>query len=148
MIFCRDCQDSQLEVIATRVVGKTPVCDVHLRSRMGLPKKIEPEEAKDMGKWKRTDATTIEAIRKDATAGMGLSAIAEKNGVSWPTAKRYAGNGKGRAGGAKTAKPTRRGGHTNGASNGSYSVQLSTAGMDALWNGLAPEKKAELLKGL
>lgn len=104
MIFCRDCQDSQLEVIATRVVGKTPVCDVHLRSRMGLPKKIEPEEAKDMGKWKRTDATTIEAIRKDATAGMGLSAIAEKNGVSWPTAKRYAGNGKRHAGGGKNGE--------------------------------------------
>jgi hypothetical protein len=32
--------------------------------------------------------------------------------------------------------------------NSLYSVLLSATGMDAIWAGLAPEKKAELLKGL
>lgn len=148
MTLCHDCRDFQRETIATRMVGKTPVCDEHMRSRMGIPKKIEREEPTNMGRGKRLEQSTIDAIAKDGAAGMSLSDIAKKHGVSWPTAKQYAGNGKRRAGGAKTAKPTRRGGHFKGAANGSYSVHLSTAGMDALWNGLAPEKKAELLRGL
>lgn len=101
-----------------------------------------------MGRGGGTSEETIKAIQEDAAAGMSYNQIAEKEGVSWPTVKRYAQNGQKSAGGAKKEKPQRRGGVFGKAGQGSYSVELSAAGLDAVWNGLTPEKKAELLRGL
>jgi hypothetical protein len=36
--ICRDCADLHQEVPAATMVGKTPVCREHWRSRMGIPK--------------------------------------------------------------------------------------------------------------
>jgi hypothetical protein len=37
---CRDCADLHQEVPAVTMVGKTPVCREHWRSRMGIPKAL------------------------------------------------------------------------------------------------------------
>jgi hypothetical protein len=110
---CRDCADHQQEIPAVTMVGKTPVCREHWRSRMGIPKKVgeqpaaialpegrEEEEVKQMGRGPGTSQETIDAIRKDAAAGLSLNQIAEKHSVSWPTAKKFSSGGKKPAGGA------------------------------------------------
>lgn len=124
--LCRDCRDLQIEVKATRLIGRTPVCDEHMRKRLGMPalakatagepktRGIAPmaparaametaKEAKAMRK--QTDVAVQIAIRRDAAAGMSLNEIAAKHKVSWPTAKRYAGgaNGGKHAGGVPKA---------------------------------------------
>jgi hypothetical protein len=101
---CRPCQDRGSRVAAHRMVGKTPMCDTHFRSAMGMPALSIQEEAMAKKNYV-TDQATIDATRKDAAAGLSLTQIAEKNSVSWPTAKRYsAKNGRKHAGGAKPAK--------------------------------------------
>lgn len=150
--LCRDCQDLRREVKATRIVVKTPVCDEHWRQRLGQPPAPVKLEEMKMGRTSRIDESTIARIQSDAKEGLSFSQIAEKRSVSWPTAKRYASERNGRpyagGGGAKAAKSTLRGGRFKDAAKDSYSIQLTSAGMDALWNGLPPEKKAELLTHL
>ena len=36
MQLCRDCQDKGQQVAAMRFIGKTPVCDAHMRERLGM----------------------------------------------------------------------------------------------------------------
>lgn len=111
---CRDCEDLHIESVAMRLIGRTPVCDRHMRSRLGMPQ-IEPEvevktevktEATTMGKMgKRIDEETRREILKDAAAGMGTNAIAVKHGVGWATAKKVIdGNQPAGGGGGKNGK--------------------------------------------
>jgi transposase len=63
---------------------------------------------------KKPDQETIDAIRADAAAGLNTNQIAEKNGVSWETARKYVGghaapkNGKRRAGGGQKRRGQKR----------------------------------------
>jgi hypothetical protein len=110
---CRDCADHQQEIPAVTMVGKTPVCREHWRSRMGIPKKvgeqpaaIAPPAGREEGEVKQMakpiDETTRAAILKDAAAGMNTNQIAEKHSIGWITAKNViSGNGKRRAGGGR-----------------------------------------------
>lgn len=150
---CRDCADLQQEVPAVAMIGKTAVCLVHQRSRLGIPKTaVSQATGGQLATRRSEDATmsrgpsitqdTINAIRQDAAAGLSFSKIAEKNGVSWPTAKHYVKNGHAPAGGGgKCAGKAKQ----HAATNGHFAVQLSAEGLDAVWNALPAEKKAELL---
>lgn len=116
MEFCRDCQDLDKEVVATRKLASgRHICDEHWRSRLGIPPirangpvmpappptalaqpqaatTAEPEKKREAPKMGRRglDAATVAEIRKDAAAGMGIGKIAEKHEVSWATARNYA----------------------------------------------------------
>src|SRR5271155_2282073 len=111
------------------------------------PGPIQENIAKERNRM--LDPDTIEAIERDAAAGLSLTEIQKKHSVSWPTAKRYAGNavskkGTRPAGGgdtsSKSASAAKR-----ASSNGHFDVKLSAEGMDAVWSNLPAEKKAELL---
>jgi hypothetical protein len=107
--LCRPCKELQQDVVAHRIVGKTPMCDAHFRSAMGMPPLgagSGPVKKKAEGKQmaKRIDEATKAAILKDSAAGMNVNAIATKHGVGWITAKTIvSGDGPKRAGGAKKA---------------------------------------------
>jgi hypothetical protein len=71
--------------------------------------------------------------------------------VSWPTAKKFsnggtkpAGRGRDTSGTAKRGRKQR----VDVSSNGHFAVNLTTEGLDAVWNALPAEKKAELLGNL
>jgi hypothetical protein len=108
------------------------------------PTPVKVKEAKQMA----TPKDKIDAIRKDAAAGLSLNEIAEKNGVSWPTAKRYADakGGKKTAGGGDSSPASKRA--AKASRNGHFAVKLTPGGLDAVWNALPAEKKAELLGNL
>jgi hypothetical protein len=146
--LCRDCCDLQREVLATHMIGRTPVCEEHKRKRLGErlfgPQKSNVEttpEKRSMAKRWKTDQKTIDAIRADAAAGMNFQQIAEKHGVSWPTAKRWSqSNGMPpRKGNAKTMR--------NRVSKGSFDVNgmLSTlrSHREALDDAIAALEKLE-----
>ena len=86
------------------MVGKTPVCKEHWRSRMGIPKRPSESapamEVKQMAK--PIDESTRAAILKDAAAGMNTNQIAEKHQVGWITAKNVI-SGQKPAGGGRQA---------------------------------------------
>jgi hypothetical protein len=63
-----------------------PKLEVKITSESAPPSAAPAKEVSKMA----TPQEKIDAIRKDAAAGLSLNEIAEKNGVSWPTAKRYA----------------------------------------------------------
>ena len=63
-----------------------PKLEVQIASESAPPSAESAKEVKQMA----TPQEKIDAIRKDAAAGLSLNQIAEKQGVSWPTAKRYA----------------------------------------------------------
>jgi len=154
--LCRDCRDLQLEVKATRMIGKTPVCDEHMRQRLGMPataRGIAPailgraametaKETKVMATGKQLDEAVQSAIRRDAAAGMPLGEIAKKHKVSWPTAKRYAGgaNGGKHAGRPKSAAKSADVGVA-------YEAALQEL-CDGIWAALPLGKKAALLNRL
>jgi hypothetical protein len=115
------------------------------------PLRVAPvKEVSTMGRGLGISQETIEAIRKDAAAGLSLNQIAEKHSVSWPTAKKFAGGGgKKPAGGGDTSSPRRKLAVRHApSSNGHFLVNLSIVGLDAVWNALPAEKKAELLGNL
>lgn len=95
---------------------------------------------------KPLDESTRAAILKDAAAGMNTNQIAEKHQVGWITAKNViSGNGHKPAGGGKRVAKAK---HTAAGSNVHFAVKLSAEGLDAVWNALPAEKKAELLGNL
>jgi hypothetical protein len=73
--ICRDCADHQQEIPAVTMVGKTPVCQEHWRSRMGIPKKqgeqpaaiAPPAEARVIMDGKVCGCGCGEKMRKDST---------------------------------------------------------------------------------
>jgi predicted DNA-binding protein (UPF0251 family) len=156
--LCRDCTDFGRSVKATRFVGKTPVCDEHMARRLGQSfsaKPAEVTEEKSMPKSGRLSESEIESIRKKAAAGASFQEISKEFNVSWATVQYHVGkNGKKPAGGAKAGRAssarTNGNGHAKHAANGDshFFIELSLGGMDAIWNSLMPEKKAELLRGL
>lgn len=80
----------------------------------------EVKEEKGTTMAKRIDEETKSEILRDSEAGMSISAIAAKHGVSWPTVKNIVGNGtkpagKKRAGGGDSSPAAKRA-STNGAS--------------------------------
>jgi len=62
---------------------------------------------------KTPDESVISAMRKDAADGMNVNAIANKHGVGWITAKKYAGSSNG-----KNGKAPAGGGVKHSKSNG------------------------------
>jgi hypothetical protein len=130
-------------------VPVAPKLEVKMTSEPAPPSAGHAKEVKQMGRGPATSQETIDAIRKDAAAGLTTNQIAEKHGVSWPTAKRYADGkaGKKPAGGGDTSSSPRRAA-ARASSNGHFAVKLTTEGLDAVWNALPAEKKAELLGNL
>jgi hypothetical protein len=90
--LCRPCKEQQQDVVAHRIVGKTPMCDAHFRSAMGMPR-LEagpgPMKKKAEGKTmpKRIDDVTRAAILQDAAGGMSLEELRKKHHVGWGTAR-------------------------------------------------------------
>ena len=77
---CRDCADHQQAIPAVTMVGKTPVCLEHWRSRMGIPKKtgapsaanvVPPTPSREVGELMAIDKICGcgcgEKMRKDST---------------------------------------------------------------------------------
>jgi len=91
------------------------------------------------------------SIGDGTTAGEGKGGKGDGELQLW-LRKRATGREEGFLVGAQNERQIDCGGgkkkRANGKPNGHYEVSLSPAGLDAVWNGLAPEKKAELLKGL
>lgn len=106
---CHDCRQLRVERKAHRIMPSgAGVCEEHYRSRMGLPQrtseatafvkflapvklltpKSEPQGETPMAK--KPDQETIDAMQKDAAAGLSTNQIAEKNHVGWSTARKYA----------------------------------------------------------
>jgi len=112
-------------------------CDEHWRQQLGIPKSQSKGET---AVAKKPDETTIAAIRADAAAGMSTEQIRVKRHVSWPTAKKYAGNGLKHA---KKNTSTR-----SAAANGEITLKATPALLDGIWNSLSLEKKADLLTKL
>jgi hypothetical protein len=161
---CFDCNQIGRVSKAHRIMPSgAAVCEEHYRQRMGLPQRTseaadlvkrwqslgakeeaasEPESKGETQMAKSPDQSTIDAMRKDATAGIGTNAIAEKHGVTWATAKKYTG-GDGTKVAKKNASKIGR-----AQSDGAITIQATPAMLDAIWNSLPLEKKAELLKGL
>jgi hypothetical protein len=80
---CGDCHDLGRVVMAVRVVGKTPVCDEHLRQRMGQPAiKVEEHKERTMPRAKEID---WDKVQRDRNQGATTTALAEKYGCSSPT---------------------------------------------------------------
>ena len=116
--------------------------------RDGNAEDLERSEGGTDGQGEEAGRATIESIRKDAASGVSNSEIARKYGISGSTAFYHIGkSGRKHAGaGAKLSAPRKGNGkHTAGDH---FSVQLTPAAMDAVWSSLAPEKKAELPRGL
>lgn len=121
--LCRDCRERGSEVKATRLIGKTPVCDTHMRQRLGMApaaamelEHMKPTQAQraEFGRAgagsgdadrrseeerprmaKRIDEATRREILKDHAQGMKVNAIATKHGVGWITAKTIIARGEG-----------------------------------------------------
>ncbi|MBZ5702121.1 MAG: hypothetical protein LAN84_09760 [Acidobacteriia bacterium] len=117
--LCRDCRDLQLEVKATRLIGRTPVCDEHMRKRLGMPPEtrgISPVAAaraaiettkEEKAMPKRTDEGTRAKILEDHAAGMGINAIATKHGMAWGTVNAIVKANGGKHGGGGVPKAPR-----------------------------------------
>ena len=81
--LCQPCKEAGRKQLAHRIVDGVPKCE---RCWKGIPypqdsqmKRIEPEKQQE--------------IAADAAAGMPINAIAKKHGISWDSAKTYAGAG-------------------------------------------------------
>jgi|GEM_PF-2511686 transposase-like protein len=101
--LCRDCLERGSEVKATRIVRTTPVCDAHMRERLGMPAvrpfnviaaktnlALDEEQAPEQRRQsmaKRIDEETRKEILAHHAAGMSINAIARKHDISWPTAR-------------------------------------------------------------
>lgn len=83
--LCRPCGDTGQSVRAHRIVGKTPMCDTHFRSAMGMPAAVPNGHN---GGSQTMDKATEDAIRKDAATEMSVEQIRKKHGVSWYNAKK------------------------------------------------------------
>jgi hypothetical protein len=126
-------------VEATRRIAKTAVCDRHYAGRLGI--KLPAEET--MRKKTEINEAVRSNILADRAAGMKINPIAKKYSLTWHVVNELVTG----APVESKAKPGRR--SSKAAPHGDlYSVPLNAAGMDAVWNSLPAEKKAQLLKGL
>jgi hypothetical protein len=147
--ICRDCADHQQEIPAVTMVGKTPVCREHWRSRMGIPK--VPSALNDLSLPKPAPvfvapAKEVKQMVKLCACGCGIETTAGRE-YKWGHKPK---NGKTRAGGGDTSATPKRGRKpkVDASTNGHFAVTLSILGLDAIWNALPAEKKAELLGNL
>lgn len=116
--FCFECKEVGWLRKAHRIIPKHgAVCDEHYRHHEGLPQ-LTPEANALIARWKalkpkevevetkietegetqmRTsqppEQSVIDAMRADFAAGMNVEQVRKKHHVSWPTAKKYCGNG-------------------------------------------------------
>ena len=88
-----------------------------------------------MAKPKELDGATREAIREEAAAGLSITQIAEKHGVSWYVAKKCAGG----------AAPAKKGKSKHAVSSNGAGLKATPAMCDALWSALPIEKKINFL---
>jgi hypothetical protein len=137
--LCRDCRDFGQDVKATHSIGKTNVCEKHYAERLGQGFKPKVEEVREVEE--------VEVVEEEAMAeklcACGCGGAAMK-GRFYKLGHKPKENGQKPAGGGKTARATN--GATNG--NGHFRVDLTLDGLNAIWNSLLPEKKAELLRAL
>jgi hypothetical protein len=111
-MLCNDCKDAGQSVIAYHVLRSgTRLCELHFRQRMGQPAK--PAKATEEKKM-AVKAIDWEAVQRDRDAGIPVSQLEKKYGVSNPTiyTRTHGSNGKsngnGHAGGAKPDGRSRR----------------------------------------
>jgi hypothetical protein len=85
----------------------------------------------------------IDAIERDAGAGLSVSEIQHKHKIAYETAKRYAPNA------AKSKKGKKRAGGGDlkhrAASNGHVTISATPELIETIWNSLSLERKAALL---
>jgi len=85
----------------------------------------------------------IDAIERDAGAGLSISDIQHKHKIAYETAKRYAPNAV-----AKRGKRSGNGGgdvKRKAKSNGHVMIAATPELIESIWNSLSLEKKAALL---
>ena len=103
---CGDCKEQGRLVMAVRVVGKTPVCDEHLRQRMGQPAiQVEVHKERTMPKPKEID---WDQVQKERDAGASVEELRKKYKTSWPTVNKYTSapkSGNNHAGGKNERSP-------------------------------------------
>lgn len=81
--FCRDCLDGGVRVATARKLpGGTEVCDLHFRRRMRMPEQTTTIQEDTMPKDKEVDWS---AVQRDRDAGVKVSELVKKYGVSNPT---------------------------------------------------------------
>jgi len=129
---CRDCKDLGQRVQADRVLnGGTGVCNRHFRARMGMPAIAQETKIFEKGLTMKK-SIDWEAVQRDRDAGTPVSELEKKYGVSNPTiyTKTHGSkNGNNRAGGAKKARPSKRGSFKATGENGEKCI--STAALVA-----------------
>jgi hypothetical protein len=149
--LCGDCLDFGNRVEATCALpGGSTVCDMHYRKRLGNPviktsgsggNEIMPEK-------KSIDWAAVQA---DRDSGIPVSEICKKYGVANPTVyTRTTGNGS-KSNGLKKSplKFAKRGAAKSVVLSGSnVMIQASAELVDAVWNNLTLQRKAELLSKL
>lgn len=128
---CRDCLDLQHDIPAVAFIGKTPVCQEHKRQRLGIPRKPEPLPIGSVTALKVKEGTPMERLCK---CGCGEK-LRKDSRRDYKMGHEPAGS----------APPAKR---PHAHSNGSFAVNLTAVGLDAVWNALTSEKKAELLSHL
>lgn len=97
----------------------------------------------------RTDVDW-KAVQRDYEAGLGAKNTAKKYNIHVSSVYLHAKKNDGGhkpAGGGDTST-TRRRAAAKAISNGHFAVKLTPEGLDAVWNALPAEKKAELLGNL
>ncbi len=157
--LCRPCKEQQQDVVAHRIVGKTPMCDAHFRSAMGmLPLGAGPgpvkKKTEERPMAKRIDGATRVAIRTDAAEGMNLNNIAKKHGVAWGTARDIVASADTKIPRVERGgKPAARRGRPPKSAFGKGGVELVTLTVtaelcDGIWATLPLEKKVALLNRL
>jgi hypothetical protein len=165
-VLCRDCQDLQREVKATRWIGKTPVCEEHYANRLGVKHAVPAAPAEETAMPVRAQVDW-EAAQRDRDAGMTTTAIGTKYGVSCPTVCAHtkpskkgrlamvAERGKEIIGAAKThpkvGRPRKDAAAHNSHANGNavlLTVEATPELCDEAWGALTLEEKADLLNRL
>ena len=111
--LCRDCQDLGSQTKATRFIGKTPVCDMHMRKRLGqlwTPPTSplgEVRKEKSMQGRKPPDLDWSQ-LQKERDAGVSVEELRKKYKTSWATVNKHTSaprNGTRHAGGGKNFGP-------------------------------------------
>lgn len=97
---------------------------------------------------KSLDAASVEAIRADLATGMKINTVATKHNVSWTTVKALSVSNGNNPPPSNRAPKSTRGGRFNKAADSqeTFAVQLTPAMLDAVWNTLDSQRKAQLLQ--
>jgi hypothetical protein len=156
---CYDCAQIGRKSPAERVVKGTPCCDFYYRQRMGVPMLANqryPLPAQQAAETTATSASVKEELpvtKKLCKCGCGGEM---PPGSSWS----YLRGHKPKTGAPAIAaakalvadaqagfagRPAAKGEASVRGTGGHFTIKLSEGGLDAVWNSLSAERKAELL---